>query len=215
MRYLGLLWLLTSLGAQAQTEAALKAFFEGKKVLLKLDLPTGKDGVDVYPKAKPMVDFKRYSTRLRQNGPALRRGDSATVTLVGVKEKTIEFQLSMGYGIFPQGPTLGTALLHIWYPDKSLKSAVPAPEDLLQVLSEVIDFGRGTQVSPTGSDLSARLKKGMTQGQVLDLLGAPRQSREHMEGDMKVVTHTFVSAQESIEVDFVKNLVVNYRIRAR
>ena len=241
MRYLPVLCLLTAaVGAAAQTEAALKTYFEAKQVVIKLDLPAGKDGLDVYPKAQPMVDLKRYSTHLRQYGPALRRGESATVTAVRVKEKTIEFQLAgVGYGILgddtkstplsiaipkreqnAQLHSLGTALIHVWYPDKSLKAAIPAPEELSQILSEFVDFGRGSpgprpQVSPARSDISAKLKKGMTEGQVLNLLGAPRQSREHMEGTVKVITNTFQSAQESIEVDFVKNAVVDYRIRPR
>jgi hypothetical protein len=238
MRYIGLFCLLTAVIGQAQTEAALKTFFEGKKVLLKLDLPAGKDGVDVNPKAQPMVDLKRYSTRLRQYGPALHKGDSATITLVSVKEKSIEFQLAgAGYGILsddtsatplslvipknPQaspGHLLGTALIHLQYRDNSLKAGIPTAEELLPVLSEVVDFGGGQKVSTSRSDLSApmkkaTLKKGMTEGQVLRLFGAPRQSREHVEGNAKVVTNTFLSAGESIEVDFVKNVVVDYRIR--
>jgi hypothetical protein len=240
MRYLGVLCVLTVVGAQAQTEAALNTFFEGKKVLPKLDLPAGRDGFDLFPKAQPMVDFKRYRTRLSRNGPALLKGDLATIAAVHVKEKSIEFQLTGGaYGILsddtsttphslnipkdapiPQSHSLGNALLNIWYPDKSLKVAIPAPEELVRILSEYIEFGSGSpspspQVPSTPSVTSAKLKKGMTEGQVLNLFGAPRGSREHVEGNLKVVTNTFQSAQEFIEVDFVKNVVVDFRIRPR
>jgi hypothetical protein len=239
MRYSLGLFLLALVTAQAQSEAALKTFFEGKRALVKLDLPAGKDGLDIYPKAQPMVDPKRYSTRLSRNGPALLKGDSATITAVRVKEKSIEFQLSGGrFGIlsddasatplsipipkdahFPQH-SLGNAFLNIWYPDKSLKLRIPPPEELSGILSEYVDFGRGSPgVSPPAtsirSDVSTKLKNGMTEGQVVNILGTPRQSREHMEGDQKVVTNTFQTAQESVEVDFVKNVVVNYRIRPR
>lgn len=120
----------------------------------------------------------------------------------------------------PQSHSLGNAFLNVWYPDKSLNTTIPAPEELLQILGAYIDFGRGSpsrnlQLSATPSVAATKLKKGMTPGQVLNLLGAPRQSREHLEEGVKVVTNTFQSAQESIEVDFVKNAVVDFRIRPR
>jgi hypothetical protein len=59
----------------------------------------------------------------------------------------------------------------------------------------------------------AKLKVGMMQSQVVDLLGAPRRSSEHTEGDAKVVTNTFQAGEDLIDVDFVKNVVVNYRVR--
>jgi hypothetical protein len=239
MRYFAVLCFLTAVGAQAQTEAALKAFFEGKKVLPKQDLPAGKEGMDIYPKAQPMVDAKRYSTRLSRNGPSLLKGDSATISVVHVKEKLIEFQLSgSAYGILSddtsssplsiipkdspikQQHSLGNALINIWYPDKSLKTSIPSPEEIQRILTEYVEFGRGTsgqspQISSTRSGASAKLKTGMTEGQVVNLLGIPRQSRQHMEGKEKVLTNTFQTAQESIEVDFIKTVVVNFRIRPR
>ena len=241
MRYLGTLCLLTAMGAQAQNEAALKAFFEGKKVLPKQDLPAGKEGMDINPKSQPTVDFKRYSRRLGQNGPALLKGDTATITAVRVKEKSIEFQLTGGaYGILSddtsstplslaipkdsmpiQRHSLGNAQINILYPDKSLKTTIPAPNELFRMLGEYLEFGRGLtgpgrQVLSTPSDASAKLKKGMSEVQVVNLLGAPRGSRERIiEGNVKVVTNTFQTVQESIEVDFVKNVVADFRIRRR
>lgn len=91
MYYSAVLCLLTAAVAQAQTEAVLKAFFEGKRTLVKLDLPAGKEGVDIYPKSQPMVNVKRYSIRLSRNGPALLRGDSATVMAVRVKRRASSF----------------------------------------------------------------------------------------------------------------------------
>jgi hypothetical protein len=234
MRYFGVLCVLTAVSAQAQTEVALKAFFEGKKVSIKLDLPAGKDGMDINPRSQPIVDFKRYSNRLKSNGPALLKGDSATLSAVHVNEKSIQFQISGGvYGSLsddiphsisvPETPkqySRGNARINLWYQDNSLKTTIPAPEELLQILGEYLDFGRGeprpsSQVSSMRSDSSAKLKKGMTEGQVLNLFGAPRQSRVHEEGKLKVVTNTFQSVGESIEVDFVKNVVIGFRIRPR
>jgi hypothetical protein len=240
MRYIFILCLLAAATASAQTEFALNAYFEGKTVTLKLDAPAGKDGVEVYPQAEPKVDPKKYTTHLHQFGPALLKGDSATISAVRVRDKSIEVQLEgRGYGILgddtsstpfssaipkpPQAPvrhSLGNARFTIWYPDKSLKLTIPRPEELQNILSEYVDFGTGvrgprTQTSPVQVDFSAKLKRGMTQSQVLDILGAPRRSQEHMEGDAIVVTNTFQTAQNSIDVDFVKNLVVAFRVRPR
>lgn len=240
MHHILSLCLLAAVTASAQTEFALNAYFEGKAVVLKLDVPAGKDGVEVFPKADPKLDFKRYTTHLHQFGPALIRGDSATISAVRVKDKSIEVQLAgRGYGILsdntsstpfssaiptpPQPPmrhALGNARFTIWYSDKSLKVTIPRPEELQQILSEYVDFGIGvrgprTQAPVIQPDISAKLKRGMTESQVLNILGAPRRSQEHMEGDVIVVTNTFQSAQNSIEVDFVKNLVVAFRVRPR
>ncbi|PYR74693.1 MAG: hypothetical protein DMF86_17855 [Acidobacteria bacterium] len=86
----------------AQTsEAALKQFFEGKTVTIKMDLPGTSDGVDVYPDARRPMDFDQYSARIKANGVAIHSGDAVMVTRVRLKEKLIEFQLAGGgFGTF-------------------------------------------------------------------------------------------------------------------
>jgi len=238
MRYLPALLVLCATAIQAQTEAALKAYFEGKKAVLKLDMPGSAEGVELYPKAQPVFNSKRYKSKLLQLGSSMRQGDSFTFTAVRVTEKSIELQLRGGnYGILGDdtGSTpftiavpkekqgfgrhvLGNGRFTIWYPDKSLKTAIPEPLELRRILSDYVEFGEsstGPVISPVRSDIGSKLKRGMTESDVVRLLGAPRQSREQQEGDLKVVTNTFFTEQESIEVDFVKGSVVNYRIRPR
>jgi hypothetical protein len=233
------LLLLTAACVQAQTEAALKMYFEGRKAELKIDMPGSVEGVELYPKAQPVFNPKRYKSKLLQLGSSMRRGDSFTFTEVRVTEKNIEFQLrGADYGIVQDGarPTpstiaiprerqsfgrhvLGNGRFTLWYPDKSLKTTIPEPTELERILSDYVEFsGRSIghiQISPRPSEAASKLKKGMTESDVLRLLGAPRQSREHQEGELTVVTNTFFSEDESIEVDFVKGSVVNYRIRPR
>jgi hypothetical protein len=85
----------------AQSEAALKDFFEGKTVTAKLALPGTEDGVDIYPGTARPLDYARYADRLKDFGTAIRAGEAATVTKIKVKEKLIEFQLDGGgYGTF-------------------------------------------------------------------------------------------------------------------
>ena len=87
--------------AAAQNEAALRAFFEGKRVTLKIDLPGTSDGVDVRPDSSRPLDFQRLGERLKAYGTAIHEGDSASVTLVKLKKDLIEFQLNGGgFGTF-------------------------------------------------------------------------------------------------------------------
>jgi hypothetical protein len=91
--------LISPLAAHAQSEAALKEYFEGRTVKLKLAMPGAEDGVDVYPGTSKPVDFPRHAARLKRYGTALHAGDQTLVTKLKVKGKLIEFQLDGGgYG---------------------------------------------------------------------------------------------------------------------
>jgi hypothetical protein len=87
--------------AYAQSEPELRDFFEGKSVVVKLDMPATQEGVDVFPDARRAIDFTQYSARLKSTGIAIRNGESVLVTKIRVKDKLIEFQLAGGgYGTF-------------------------------------------------------------------------------------------------------------------
>jgi hypothetical protein len=87
--------------AAAQNEDALRSFFEGKHVTVRIDMPGTSDGIDVRLDANRSIDYKRYGERLKDYGTAIRAGDSAIVTLLKVKGDVIEFQLSGGgFGTF-------------------------------------------------------------------------------------------------------------------
>jgi hypothetical protein len=91
--------LLAAPCAFAQSEAALKEYFEGKTVVVKLDMPAAQTGVDVYADARRPMNFDEYSSRLKANGVAVHSGDSVMVTKIRLKDKLIEFQLAGGgYG---------------------------------------------------------------------------------------------------------------------
>jgi hypothetical protein len=93
--------LLSAAPAYAQNEAVLKEFFEGKTVVVKLDMPATSEGVDIYPDARQPVDYSRYANRLKTAGTALKSGESIVVTKVRVKDKLIEFHLGGGgFGTF-------------------------------------------------------------------------------------------------------------------
>ena len=87
--------------AAAQTEAALKSYFEGKRVTLRLDMPGSADGVDVRADARQAVDFRRYNNDLKRYGTAIHSGESVAVTLVKMKKDLIEVHLAGGgFGTF-------------------------------------------------------------------------------------------------------------------
>jgi hypothetical protein len=86
--------------AFAQNEGALRAFFEGKAVALRIDMPGSSEGVDVFPDAGGL-NATAYGNRMKAYGTSLRTGDRALVTLVKVKKDSIEFQLGGGgFGTF-------------------------------------------------------------------------------------------------------------------
>src|SRR5258708_5904583 len=96
-------WLvaITCAPAQAQTESELRDFFEGKSVIVKLDMPATQEGIDVFPDARRAIDFAQYSARVKATGVAIRSGESVLVTKIHLKDKLIEFQLAGGgYGTF-------------------------------------------------------------------------------------------------------------------
>ena len=85
--------------AGAQSEAALKNYFEGRSVTLKLAMPGTESGIDIYPADPKPLDYPSYADRLKQNGTAIRSGQEAMVTKVRLKGTHIEFQLDGGgYG---------------------------------------------------------------------------------------------------------------------
>jgi hypothetical protein len=90
---------LGALPLAAQSEPALREYFEGKTVTVKQAMPGTEEGVDIYPGTNRPLDYPKYAGRLKKYGTALRSGESALVTKIKVKSKHIEFQLDGGgYG---------------------------------------------------------------------------------------------------------------------
>lgn len=91
--------LVGALPLAAQSEPALREYFEGKTVTVKQAMPGTEEGVDLYPGTDKPLDYPKHAARLKKFGTALRSGESALVTKIKVKSKHIEFQLDGGgYG---------------------------------------------------------------------------------------------------------------------
>jgi hypothetical protein len=87
--------------AQSSAQSALQSYFVGRQVKLQIDMPGTQQGVDLRMDRDDPMDWKAYSNRLKQFGPAIRSGDRSTITTVIVKKNLIEFQLDGGgFGTF-------------------------------------------------------------------------------------------------------------------
>lgn len=85
----------------AQNEAALRRAFEGRSVVVRIDMPGTSSGVNVYPGQEMPVDFPDVASKLKKYGTSIRAGDAVMVTKIRVKDDLIEFQLGGGgYGTF-------------------------------------------------------------------------------------------------------------------
>lgn len=91
---------LLAIQTAAQTPEALSQFFEGKQIIVKMDMPGTQKGVDLYPDRSQPLDAKRYADRLKTFGTSLRNGDTVMITKVKLKsDNSVEFQLGGGgYG---------------------------------------------------------------------------------------------------------------------
>lgn len=118
--------------SHAQTAADIVSYFSGKQVLVKIDMPGTQKGIDLrFNKPSPM-DWKEYSSRLKQCGAAIRKGDIARVTTVVVKKDMIEFQLDGGgFGTF--GDDTNTTVVAKVVPksdyEKSLEQQIASTDD--------------------------------------------------------------------------------------
>ena len=129
----------------AQTEWDLKQAFEGKFVIVKMDMPATQRGVDLYPDRQPSVDFSQYSARVREFGVALKPGDRIMVTTVRVKKKNIEFQLGGGgYGVF--GDDTG----YVYVPEESKSRR---EKDLEKWIKDERDYERRRRMQRELDDL--------------------------------------------------------------
>jgi hypothetical protein len=88
-------------GAQGGAQSALQSAFVGRQVRIEIDMPGTQQGVDLRVEREDPMDWRAYSSRLKQFGPAIRSGDRATITTLVVKKNLIEFQLDGGgFGTF-------------------------------------------------------------------------------------------------------------------
>jgi hypothetical protein len=128
----------------AQSEEQLRNYFEGKSVIVKLEMPGSEDGVDVYPDRAQMIDFPRHASRLKDFGTSLKRGQEVLITKVKVKKDLIEFQLGGGgYGTFGDdaSPYISVPSAPKTTREKNLEKDIKVTKDpkLLRQMKEELD----------------------------------------------------------------------------
>ena len=91
----------TAAPAVAQNEAALKSYFESRRITLRIDMPGAASGVNIRPEPGQSFDSKDYRNDLERYGTAIYAGDTAVVTEIKVKKDLIEVQIGGGgFGTF-------------------------------------------------------------------------------------------------------------------
>jgi hypothetical protein len=118
-----------------QAGSNLINYFSGKEVLVKIDMPGTQKGIDLrFNKPEPM-NWKEYSSRIKEFGTAIRNGDNARVTSMVVKKDMIEFQLDGGgFGTFGDDSNTRVAAKVIDKSDyeKSLERQIANTDDFWQ-----------------------------------------------------------------------------------
>jgi len=93
----GIMVLLTTvMPAFGQNEDNLREYFEGRLVVILVDMPADEDGINVQADKGRSIDRRDINEDIQRYGAAFREGDLAKITLIKKKGKHIEFQLNGG-----------------------------------------------------------------------------------------------------------------------
>jgi len=88
--------MITATLAPAQSESDLRETFEGRRVVVLVDMPADEDGIDIEMDKGRSIDRREVNKDLSRYGTAIRQGSVAVITLIKKKGKHIEFQLDGG-----------------------------------------------------------------------------------------------------------------------
>lgn len=212
----------------AQTEKDLKKFFEGKQVKSRIDLPNTKDGVNIYPERAQSFDYEEYAGRVKQRGVVTQRDGIAVISRVRVKDRHIEVQVRpVGANTMIDGSRFN---VHF----ERIDSLVLTPQVLVEALTRYVEFSpedvaslndvnqpyvmasyKKARVIKVGES-STYLKKGLSSGEVISLLGTPVAVYSKSESGTTVKTYEFKrSGAKVIVAEFVNNELVDSRTEFR
>ena len=208
-----------ALPAAAQSRVELQKFFEGKRVTLRIDMPTAK-GVDVYPERSQSFDYEDYNEQLRSGGVAIARGANALIKDVKVHDNSIEVVFENQNGT--------QAHFNLRY--ARLDSWMLGPVTLIDALNRFVQFSpmdkaaARTAESPVYASgyvrkgvvhLGARttyLKLGLTTREVVRLLGEPVVVSRRIENGETIATYQFERGNDRILIaEFLSDSLVDSR----
>lgn len=103
----------------------------------------------------------------------------------------------------------GGSRFNLRYAEAYFKETFPTPEQVVAALAEYLEFGAGMtppEVSPDG------LRRGMPRAEVHEKLGKPPRTRKHQQGELDVETDIWESAARVVEVDFIGDVAIGWRV---
>jgi hypothetical protein len=224
-----LLLIAVAAPAAAQNEAALKSYFEGKRITVRLDMPGDADGVDVHADARIALDYGKYKDKLKRYGTAIHSGDTVVVTLVKVKKDLIEFQLGGGgFGTFGDDTSTSAniPLIEKSSRERELEKRIKDEDDrdrrhrldVGSALAEYVDFGERPAARPPAfppmGDVS-EVRKGLSRAELERLFGTPASSAERREGGLLVTTLVFDVGDQRVSAELVGEVLIRYLIMSR
>ena len=152
----------------AEDDAALRSFFEGKRVTLNIDMPGTSDGIDVHADSGRALDYRQYGERLKVYGTAIHSRQSATVTLVKIKGDHIEFQLNGGgYGTFGDDTSTSVGIPYV--------EPTSRERELDRLISDETDSHQRRKLEHERDDLRARRER---QNRRIDVERAEAEARK-------------------------------------
>jgi len=212
-----------AIGAVAQSEDNLRRQFEGKTVMLRIDMPASKDGVSVYPDRSQAMDYRQYNERL-QGGISIQSGASATVNAIKVKRNQIEVQFI--------DARKQSATFNIYF--ARLDSWMLTPATLIESLNRYVEFTTSDKNMAKLQESSAVaagfvkdrvvhlgprhtfLKEGLKTQEVISLLGQPALVSERTQDGKLIATYEFQRGDGRVLIaDFVGGTLVSSRIEVR
>jgi hypothetical protein len=156
----------------AQSEDALRQYFEGRTVVVRIDMPASAKGVDIRSGSPQPLDASEQSSRLGYYGVVLRPGDEVQVTKIKVKDDVIEFQLGGGgWGTFGDSAG-GTTIPPVTKSNRE--------KDLERQVKSETDRDRKRQLERELDDVRRDREREEARTRVLqDIADKEKQEREH------------------------------------
>ncbi|MBL8206304.1 MAG: hypothetical protein JNM09_18855 [Blastocatellia bacterium] len=116
----------------------------------------------------------------------------------------------------------GGSRFNIWF-EPRIPAAGVTPNQLMELLAEYLDFGtrrdaqsrRPDVNAPISDDAILRLRKGMTQIDVMALFGSPRRKSEKGDGDTKIMVLMYQIGERDIQIEMMSDVVIRYVISSR
>lgn len=201
--------------AAAQSKAELQKFFHGKQVTLRIEMPTD-DSVNVYPERSQSLDYDEYQQQIRKGGVNTKRGATAIIDSIKVRDRRIEVVLE-------NQDAVSQFNLHYSRIDPWMLTSAA----LIDALNRYVEFAAGDKVSSrlVGSSECASgyvrrgvvhlgprttyLKLGLKTGEVLELLGEPASVSQRTENGRVISTYEFERSKGKVLIaDFEEDTLV-------